>query len=438
MKLFKKINTEVFKNAMNEQVKKYKSGKYVYINCNKQELYGDADEILATNKKIIGMNEEYFDMRRTERLKYLDNYLHCFRTVDELLPIYDPTGNGVAPIAFEDENGDLYDIFYDKTTMELIPNGAFSYPQVQIRFIAPPGGSKTVKCLATPQTLALIGKYYDGFCINYDYPIDSKERVRIKQNVRDFQRGKLPERNKVGEELEPIPIRIDSDGKTMTLEVLAGPGEEDVIACRDNGLYGNPNIIPVLLIPARDYVRMADGETETEVMEIIDRFIYYGLQRDGAKKKSLVLMIAMADLLKGEKNVHIQNILAENTIGRDEDGRLILHDEGVLDLDKLQKMQEETFAYIKETNSILFNKLQAIKKNCEISIFVTAELNQEVEGLQYNPKEITPFRTDEFWLYLLYLNGMVKAKRNNQEEVLEKTPKTFTFDDFLNLLKGTM
>lgn len=440
MNLLKKMSAQIQTNAANGQsAMKYKNGTYSYVNFDKQELYGEVDEVLVTNKRLIEHDEDYFNRKRAERAASLENHLHSFRTINELTPIYDPTGNGVSSISFVDENDELYDYFYDKTTMQLIPSSAFSYPQTQIRYIAPPGGGKTVKCLGAMQMLALIGKYYEGFCFNYDYPMDSKERGRIKKAVRDYQRGKLPERNKCGEELEPIPVRIDTDGKVMTFEEIAEPGEVLVSAGRENGLYGNPNIIPVLLIPPDEYQRMADGETETDVMEILDRFDYYGIQRNGIKQhQRVIVMFPQFDLFQNEKNEHIQKILAQNTIGRDEDGRLFLYDEGVLDLEKMMEMQKEIFAYIKETNSILFNKLKRIAKYCQVDIFVNADLNQRVEGLEYDPKEIVPFRTDEFWLYLLYINGMVRAKRGNTEEPVEQQKKSFSFDDFLNLLKGAL
>ena len=377
-----------------------------------------------TNKQLLEKYEDFFHLGPKDKLRFRKNYKEAFRKSDEagLKPIYDRFSKHTEPIAYVDEKGTKYDIFFDENTMELVPKNE----KVTWWLIGGPGAGKTTKILSAPQMLTLISKYYDGFYFEYDYPLDTPERNRIEEQVKRFQRGKLPERDQLGAELQPVPLRFVWKEQSATITLVAEAGEELLRQGCENRAYESSRDGIMFLVSGRDLVRMIRGETETDTMKLLDKFITYALRMGSfGKHQKFMIIFNQIDKLKEEKNEHLQNVLSQNTICRDEDGHMILKNEGVLDMESMMQMQREMLQFLKETCPLFYGKLKQIACYCDVEIFVNADLNQEIEGLEYKPEEITPFRTDELWLFFLHLNGMAKSsKRANK------------FNDFIEWMKG--
>lgn len=381
----------------------------------------------VTNKQLLETYEDLFYLSSVDKLRFRKNYKQAFRKSDEegMTPIYDRIEKLEDPIAFVDENGIKYDIFFDEKTMELVPKSSKSTWWL----IGGPGSGKTTKILATPQILTLISKYYDGFYFEYDYPLDTPERNRIEEQVRRFQKGKLPERDQVGAELQPVPLRFVWEEQSASITLAAEAGEVLLKQGSENRAYECERDGIIFLVSGRDLIRMMHGETETDTMKLLDKFIAYALRMgDFGKHQKFMIVFNQIDKLKNENNEHLQNILSQNTIARNEEGYLILRNEGVLDIESMNQMQQEMLLFLKETCPVLYGKIKQIACYCNVNLFVNADLNQEVEGLQYNPDEITPFRTDEFWLYFMHINGMAKRPK--------KSNKSNRLNDFVEWMKG--
>lgn len=377
-----------------------------------------------TNKQLIEANEDFFYLSPKDKLRFRKNYKEAFHKSDEegLKPIYDRIEKTDEPIAFVDDKGVKYDIFFDEKTMELVPKSA----KATWWLIGGPGSGKTTKILALPQMLTLISKYYDGFYFEYDYPLDTPERNRIEEQVKRFQKGKLPERDQLGAELQPVPFRFILEDQSVTITLAAEAGEALLQQGSKNRAYECSKDGILFLVSGRDLLRMTHGETETDTMKLLDKFITYALRMgEFGKHQRFMIIFNQIDKLKHEKNEHIQNVLSQNTIGRDDDGHLILHNEGVLDMEAMNQMQQEMLLFLKETCPLLYGKIKQIACYCDLSIFVNADLNQEIEGLEYRPEEIIPFRTEEFWLYFLHLNGMAKSSK-----------KANKLNNFMEWMKG--
>lgn len=385
---------------------------------------GGKNNFWITNKQLLEAHEDFFQLGPKDKLRFRKNYKEAFRKSDEigLKPVYDRMEKFGEPIAFMDEKGVKYDIFFDDKTMELVPRGA----KITWWLIGGPGAGKTTKILAAPQMLTLISKYYDGFYFEYDYPLDTPERNRIEEQVKRFQKGKLPERDQLGAELQPVPLRLVWEEQSAAITLAAEAGEALLGHGYENRAYECNRDGIIFLVSGRDLIRMMHGETETDTMKLLDKFITYALRMGKyGKHQKFLIVFNQIDKLKQEKNEHLQNVLSENTMCRDEDGQLILHNEGVLDMESMNQMQQEMLLFLKGTCPILYGKIKQIACYCDVSIFVNADLNQEIEGLEYKPEEITPFRTDELWLYFLYLNGMAKSSK-----------KANKFDSFVEWMKG--
>lgn len=369
---------------------------------------------LITNKQLVEEYEDFFHLSAEDKLRFRKNYKQAFRRSDEkgVIPIYDRLEKKEEPIAFVDEKGMKYDIFFDDRTMELIPKTS----KCTWWLIGGPGSGKSTKILATPQILSVISKYYDGFYFEYDYPLDTPERTYIEENVKSFQKGKLPERDQLGTELKPIPFKIVCGKKTASITLAAEAGETLLKYGSDNRAYENKQDGIVFLVSGKDLVRMMHGETETDTMKLLDKFIAYALRMgDFGKHQNFFIVFNQIDKLQKEQNEHLQNVLSQNTMERDDGGQLVLHNKGVLDFESMNQMQQEMLLFLKETCPVFYGKIKMISLYCKVNLFVSADLNQEVVGLQYHPDEIVPFRTDELWLYFLHLSGIVtKSKQENK------------------------
>ena len=382
----------------------------------------------VTNKKLMEEYEDFFSLEATDKLRFRKNYKQAFRKSDEegMVPIYDRMEKQEEPIAFLDEKGVKYDIFFDTETMELVPKSAKS----TLHLLGSPRSGKTTKILAAPQMLNLISKYYDGFYFEYDYPLDTPERSQIEEKVRSFQKGKLPERDQLGAKPLSVPLKLVWEGKSAAITLAAEAGEAILKSGSDNRAYKSRRDGIILLVSGSELLQMVHGETEIAAMRLMDEFMAYALRMgDFGKDQNFIIVFNQIDKLQEEGNEHLQNVLANNTVGRDEDGHLILHNEGVLDMASLRQMQQEMLLFLKETCPIFYGKLKQIARCCNVEIFVNADLNQEIEGMQYNPEEIVPFRTDEFWLYFLYMNGMAKdAKKIIGVEIIPEAVEDAEFN----------
>lgn len=378
----------------------------------------------VTNKKLMEEHEDFFRLCAEDKLRFRKNYKQAFRKSNDegMMPIYDRMEKQEEPVAFLDENGVKYDIFFDAETMELTPKSAKS----TLHLLGSPRSGKTTKILATPQILNLISKYYDGFYFEYDYPLDTIERSQIEEKVRNFQKGKLPERDQLGAQPLSVPLKLVWEGKSASITLAAEAGEAILKSGSDNRAYKNRRDGIILLVSGSELLQMVHGETETAAMRLLDEFMAYALRMgEFGKEQNFIIVFNQIDKLQKEENEHLQNILANNTVGRDEEGQMILHNEGVLDMAGLRQMQQEMLWFLKETCPIFYGKIKQIARYCNVELFVNADLNQEIEGMQYNPEEIVPFRTDEFWLYFLYLNGMAKNSK-----------KVNRFSDLVEWMKG--
>lgn len=375
-----------------------------------------------TNMQLEEEFEDFFSLNAEDKVRFYKNYKSALHRSDEdgMVPIYDRIDNSEEPIAFMDASGVKYDIFFDEKTMELVPKGAKAIWEL----VGAPGSGKTTTMLAAPRNLELILKYHDGSYLECTYPYGTAERSRIIEKIKQFQKGTLSKQDQIDSELQKYPLSVVCGDRSASFLLTAESGESFLKYGIRNKVCEQKQDGIIFLVPGGDCKEMMQGDTETETMRLFNQ-LHYGIRMGEFDKQNLIVIFNQIDKLKHVKNEHIQNILSKNTIGRDEEGNLILHNKGMLDMDELQWMQQEMLHFLKETNPLFYGKLKQIACYCNVTIFVNAELNQEIEGLKYNPEEITPFRTDEFWLYFLHMNGMAKSSK-----------KANKYSNFMEWMKG--
>lgn len=400
---------------------------FTYVDMFKNTLKGRENEIVVTNRVLLEQAEGWFRLRRKQKLEKFEEYKQYFRSIEGLEPIYDMTGSQLMPICFKDTNSNLYDLVYDRKTFELIPLSAFTVEQFRCYFLGLPGSTKTLKAISYFKFLSELARYLPKLTWYNDYTIDSAEYEEVDKMALAFENGMLPDITHRGSGFYPVPIRIDNEGKSLLLEFVAQAGEELRELNRMNTMFDNPNSMIAFVIPGEEMLDILRGH-RTGSISLLERFNAYGMRYGGAKNtQRFALVISKADLLQDCSNSHIQKILAKNTVYRDENQRIAFQSEGVLDIEEMNWMQSELWEAIKESNAVLYNELRKIQNYMAVNLFLNADLNESAVDNKFEPDMITPFRTDEFFKFLLFTKGMIKAKGEAEEKGNNRTRKFLKF-----------
>lgn len=358
---------------------------------NKREttLYG----YWVTNKQLIAKYEDFFQLDAPDKLRFYNNYKDAFHRNDEggMIPIFDRMNWKATPIAYVDKNGTKYDIFYSEK-MELLPQ----FPMPSVYLLGASTAEKMKMILSAPRALELILKYLDGAYWECAYPFGTPERSCIMGDIKRFQKNQTTECDLVNLKVQKLPLQVICGEKLASVMLTA---ESNEVSMKHERSMIKDEI--VFLFSGEDCERMIQGDTETETMEAFNQ-LHYELRMGELAQQNVNVIFTQIDKLKHIKNEHLQNILAKNTIDRDEEGNLILHNKGVLDEEGMKWMQHEMLLFLKETCPLFYGKLKQIACYCNVEIFVNAQSE-------------TPFRTDEFWLCFLQRNGIVKGSKKESK-----------------------
>ena len=404
---------------------------FPYFNVEKK-IIGPKD-ILVTNSALMEdpKNEKFFGMDRKNRIANLKDYKEtAFRNPVDLTPCYDRMGNHMAPAAYEDpEKEELYDVFFDASTMELLPDTVFQCQHAQIRFLGAPGAGKDVKAVAALPILDVMQKYYEGLTYNVDYqPLCVQDVKELYERITEYYDGKVPDKTVPDTEVIPLPIRLDYQGKTLLLEMVAEAGEDLMKLQWKDQLFKNPYCITVFTMSAKDYIDLAKGISSpafNSSMQILRRFKKLGLRMGGLANEHhrFVFILNQSDLLSELKNARIKELLEHPTMTRKKDGELEIINGGTFDLDEFKEFEEKIYAAIKETNPALYSELIDIGRYMDVNVLVTADLNEKAENNHFDSNKYIPYRTDEFWKYMLYVNGLIKG--TTEKNIYERSVPTF-------------
>jgi len=333
-------------------------------------------------------------------------------------------------------------VFFDAETMELLPSSVFQCPHVQLRFLGAPSAGKDVKAISILPALDVIQKYHEKLTYNVDYEdsIELQDVKELYQRINNYYEGIVPTKTPIDTEVTPLPLRLDYQGKSVLFEMVAEAGEDLMQLQWKNQIFKNPFCITAFVMSADDYIKMATGKVSPALnnsMKILRRFKKLGCRMGGLANEHhrFLFVLNQSDLLEEINNESIKEILNCPSMIRNDEGQLELLNEGRFDLDAFEEFENNVFAAIKKTNTALYNELMEIRRYMEVNVFVTADLNEKTEEDHFSIEEYVPYRTDEFWLYMLYINGLIKGERKNgaNERSVEVFPLKELMEKF-NLL----
>lgn len=405
--------------------KKSEMNTHTYHDNYGNSLEGKSEELWVTNRLLLEQADavNHFPyLKSWDKVKQFEEVRDYFKDIeqDDLEPVYDRTGSGIAPIAFRDRAGIYYDVLYIRKSFELLPLSSFECRQCRIYFLGAPGAGKTVKLMNLYEMMKALEIQSEGrLNSELDLSFESKERRKILDKLAAFRSGILPDRNKIGEEIEGIPLRVNYRERSLLLEAYAEAGELYKDLNMMSKIWHNANAVTVFLFPADEYLEMAAGRS-TQSVDILERYYHYGQRLGGASGRRFSFILTKADLLSGVDNKHLRTLLNKNTL-KEEGGCTRLSESSLdFDIEAYQELQRELGAYIRESNPLLWALIQKIGKVQPVDLFICADLNDQTDDPDLGHQRQVPFRSDEFWRYILCREGILSGKKKGCEEVTEE------------------